>query len=217
MVDHGWVVACVNYRFSTQAPFPACLADVRAAVRALHARASEYVIDQSRVIVTGDSAGGHLSLLAGLAQDVTALDYDVTTYRGTPAPVHAVINRYGPTDLTRFFTGPGSELLDWSVVGDPDYITQLLGADASKAPNQARSASPISYVQPSSVPVYTIHGDADQIVPVAQARWLHAALDQAGVWNRYREVPGGGHGSVGDTLDNVSQAIDAISAHLGWG
>ena len=40
----------------------------------------------------------------------------------------------------------------------------------------------------------TIHGDADPIVPYAQAVRLHAALDDAGVSNELHTVSGGSHG-----------------------
>ena len=58
----------------------------------------------------------------------------------------------------------------------------------------ARRVSPMTYARRGLPPVITIHGDKDTLVPHAQARRLHAALDKAGVPNKLVTIPGGGHG-----------------------
>ena len=63
LVDHGIAVASFNYRYSTQAPFPAQLEDCRQALEWLRRRHADYGIDPERIFVGGSSAGGHLSLL----------------------------------------------------------------------------------------------------------------------------------------------------------
>jgi acetyl esterase/lipase len=62
---HGFVTESLRYRLSTEAPFPAQLDDVRAALRRLRK-------DHDWVAVWGFSAGGHLAALAGLSDDVQA-------------------------------------------------------------------------------------------------------------------------------------------------
>jgi acetyl esterase/lipase len=63
---HGFVAESARYRLSTEAPHPAQLDDVRAALRRLRER-------HEWVAVWGFSAGGHLAALAGLAEDVQAV------------------------------------------------------------------------------------------------------------------------------------------------
>lgn len=65
----GFVVASVEYRTSNEAVFPAQLIDVKSAVRYLRAHAGRYRIDPERFGVMGESAGGHLTAMAALADD----------------------------------------------------------------------------------------------------------------------------------------------------
>jgi acetyl esterase/lipase len=64
--QHGFVAQSARYRLSTQAPFPAQLEDVRAAVRRLRQ-------EHEWVGLWGFSAGAHLAALAGLTEDVQAV------------------------------------------------------------------------------------------------------------------------------------------------
>ncbi len=73
MVDYamkGYVVANMNYRLVQEAAMPACIEDVQAAVRWLKDNAQKLGIDPNRIGTYGHSAGGHLSLMAGLTADV---------------------------------------------------------------------------------------------------------------------------------------------------
>jgi len=62
----GWNVVNVDYRLLQQAPAPAAAEDCHCALRWVYEHAREYNIDASRVVVAGNSAGGHLSLLAAV-------------------------------------------------------------------------------------------------------------------------------------------------------
>jgi dipeptidyl aminopeptidase/acylaminoacyl peptidase len=57
-----------------------------------------------------------------------------------------------------------------------------------------QSVSPVYHVKVGSPPVFTVHGDADPIVPYQQSVDLHKKLDELGVKNRFVTVEGGGHG-----------------------
>lgn len=73
MIDYamkGYVVANMNYRLIQEAEPPACIEDVQAAVRWMRENAQELGIDANRIGTFGHSAGGHLSLMAGLTTDV---------------------------------------------------------------------------------------------------------------------------------------------------
>ena len=59
-------MAAIDYRLSGEARFPAPLEDVRAAIGWVGEHAAGYGLDTGRVFLWGDSAGGHLALLAAL-------------------------------------------------------------------------------------------------------------------------------------------------------
>ncbi|HET9362452.1 MAG TPA: alpha/beta hydrolase, partial [Vicinamibacterales bacterium] len=60
-IELGWNVVNVEYRLARVAPAPAAVEDCLCALRYLAAQAKTYGIDVSRIVVTGESAGGHLS------------------------------------------------------------------------------------------------------------------------------------------------------------
>ena len=70
LAREGFVCLCNSYRLSTEAVWPAQIQDVNCAIRYLRANYKELGIDPDRIGITGNSAGGHLSLMAGLK------DYD---------------------------------------------------------------------------------------------------------------------------------------------
>lgn len=73
MIDYamkGYVVCNMNYRLVQEAPLPACIEDVKAAVGWMKTNAQRLGIDPQRIGTYGHSAGGHLSLMAGLTAGV---------------------------------------------------------------------------------------------------------------------------------------------------
>ncbi len=69
LAERGYVVAVVEYRHSGIAPFPAQIMDARNAVRFLRVHAEEYGIDPEKIVVAGDSSGGHTAMFAGMIHD----------------------------------------------------------------------------------------------------------------------------------------------------
>ncbi|MBO0881173.1 MAG: alpha/beta hydrolase, partial [Mycobacterium sp.] len=74
LAAHGIACAAVDYRLSGDAPFPAQIHDVKAAIRWLRANAEAYQIDPDRIGIWGHSAGGHLAALAALTGDLPELE-----------------------------------------------------------------------------------------------------------------------------------------------
>ncbi|MPY80036.1 MAG: alpha/beta hydrolase fold domain-containing protein, partial [Actinophytocola sp.] len=96
--DAGYVVAGVSIRASWNAPFPAQVHDIKAAIRWLRAHAPEYRIDPDRIAIMGDSSGGWAATMAGVAGNDSELEGTVGV-TGLSSSVHAVVNLYGPTDF----------------------------------------------------------------------------------------------------------------------
>jgi acetyl esterase/lipase len=190
-IDMGWNVVNVGYRLLRVAGAPAAVEDAQCALRyiAAPAQAKQFNIDTSRIIVTGESAGGHLALVAGMIPATAGFTSicsggGFTGFDAAVPPVAAIINWYGITDLNDMLAGANAR----------SYAVQWIGAVPNRA-ELAKSISPLTYVRSGLPPIMTIHGDADPIVPYTHATRLHEALAKAGVNNELFTVPKGGHGN----------------------
>lgn len=79
MIDYaqkGYVTINVEYRLTGEAPFPACIEDVKCAVRWLRAHAEEYGVDPNRIGAYGHSAGAHLTLMLAMVPKSAGLEGD---------------------------------------------------------------------------------------------------------------------------------------------
>lgn len=155
--------------------------DARCALRWVVRNAEQYGLDASRIVVTGHSAGGHLSLTTGMLTAAAGLD---DRCGGTePIEVAAIINWYGPTDVPDLLEGPNRR----------DPVLEWLGGRSDRF-EVAERVTPLNYVRADLPPILTIHGDADQVVPYSHAVRLHGALEAAGARHELHTVAGGGHG-----------------------
>ncbi len=182
---YGYVAVAPTYRLAPRHPFPAAVADVRNCVRWLRRHAKEYNIDPDHIGAMGLSAGGHLSLMLGLASDDDRFGPEDEAETGESARVQAVVNYFGPGNLV-----PRS----WSEFAVRQYLVPFLGPDAKQREEKARRASPLSYISNDDPPVLTFHGDADSLVPPPQAYELHSRLSQAGLSNELQILHRQDHG-----------------------
>jgi acetyl esterase/lipase len=200
-LDMGMNVVNVEYRLARIAQAPAAVEDCRCALRWVIQHAKEYGVDVSRIVVSGDSAGGHLALTTGMLPASAGLD------RECPGPdnlkVAAIVNWYGISDVNELLDGPNMKA----------YAVQWLGS-ASDREQIARRVSPLTYVRAGLPPVLTIHGDADPTVPYTQSVRLHKALSDAGVANELMTIPGGKHGFDCCTLTQRTSAYAKIREFL---
>ena len=179
-LEAGFAVANASYTLSGVARAPAAVHDARCAVRWVAANAARHRLDTARIVTAGISAGGHLALMAGLADRGAGSAEGCEEWRGAEPRVAAIVNVYGPTDLPALLRHPAAA----------DFTRAFVGADTAFA----RAMSPVAYVRRDSPVVVTIHGTDDALVPFTQAQLLHAALRDAGARERLIAVPGGGHG-----------------------
>jgi acetyl esterase/lipase len=190
-LEMGWNVVNVEYRMARVAPAPAGVEDALCALRFVVAQAKNYNVDVNKIVVTGESAGGHLALLAGMTPATAGLTnacagggfsgVDVTIPK-----VAAIINWYGITDVHEMLSGPNAR----------SYAVQWIGGGADREA-VAKAVSPLTYVRSGLPPILSIQGDADPIVPYSQNTRLRDALTKAGTPNELFTVPGGGHGNFG--------------------
>ena len=197
-VQMGWNAVNVEYRPSGVALAPAAVEDARCALRWVVQNAKEYNVDADRIIVTGQSAGAHLSLMTGMVPESAGFDRNCP---GTePLKVAAIVSWYGVFDYT-------------TLVDDParTYAITWIGGQPNRKEIAAR-VSPMTYVRAGLPPTIAIHGDADPTVPYEQEVREIDALKKAGVAAELVTIPGGKHGNF--ERDQVLRAWTAIEAFL---
>ncbi|MEM9701075.1 MAG: alpha/beta hydrolase [Planctomycetota bacterium] len=226
MAREGAAAASIEYRLSRVveggrfvAPFPAALQDVRAALAFLVNRKGDLQIDPERIALIGDSAGGHLSLLAALSANgdpEIAQSEDQSTgdaSKSEPAgeseipriPVATVVNLFGVTDMPAYYTGSRHARV---------ALTLFLQGHLAVREAAYRAASPVQFVDEDDPPVLTLHGTADSVVPYDQAVRLHAALKEAGVANELVPVDNGRHGLFAQRNFVRRQVVDYLAERL---
>jgi acetyl esterase/lipase len=182
LVAQGFLVVSVNYRLAPQYRWPAQIEDVKCAVRSLRANASTYNLDPARIGVWGSSAGGHLVSMLGTAEPNAG--YDVGQYLNQSSRVQAVVDMFGPADLTAG---------DWSP-SVASIVQQVFGVTGGRNDPVLRKASPVSYVEADDPPFLVIQGTVDRTVPATQSQELGARLQTAGVPVTLVMVQNAGHG-----------------------
>jgi acetyl esterase/lipase len=180
----GYVVASVQYRLSGEAQYPAAIHDVKAAVRWMRSEAASIGVDPDRIGVAGGSAGGHLAMMVGYTSDVDAFDGN-SGNTAVSSRVQAVVDIYGPTDLTTDFARSQSEA--------GSVLKQFLGGTYEEQTDRYIAASPIRYVTPDDPPTLILHGTIDEVVPINQSDLLVAKLKEVGVPYIYDRLPGWPH------------------------
>ena len=198
-LEMGLAVVNVEYRLARVALAPAAVEDCRCTLQWVYQNAKQYNFDTSRIVVTGSSAGGHLSLTTGMLPSSAGLDRQCRS--GGELTVAAIVNWYGITDVVDLLDGPNKKY----------YAVQWLGAQTDRE-SIARRVSPLTYVRPGLPPIMTIHGTADDTVPYSHAVRLHEALDRAEVPNKLLTIPGGKHG--GFTQEELVRIYSSIKDFL---
>jgi acetyl esterase/lipase len=186
--EDGFLVAAVNYRLAPRHPFPAQIEDARCAIRFMRAHAMDFNLDPEKIGVFGDSAGGHLVSLIGLAESNTA--WDAGEYLSESSRVQAVVDLYGISDISKVFGHDEFEI--WPQV----FLTRDENDPILK------KASPLTYVHASTPPFLIIHGNRDQVVPFEQSQWLYDAMKVYGNSVELIEVKNADHQfvQVGESL-----------------
>lgn len=166
----GYVAISVNYRLTGEAPWPAQIEDVKAAVRWLRAHAEKHAVDADRIGAYGNSAGAHLVSLLGLVKQSDGLEGS-GPHQEQSSMVQAVCASATPTDF-----------LNWR---EPGAVPERLGRTFLAGPgdtlrDRARQASPITYARGDAPPFLLIHGTADRTVPIGQSDRFAKALRAAG-------------------------------------
>ena len=145
----------VEYRMAPESLAPAAVEDCRCALHWVYDHATQYGFDTSKIVVAGESAGGHLALMTGLLDTGARFDYGcrrpTDEWRESTihdAKVAAIVNFFGPTDLPQLLEGPTTR----------NFAVRWF-ANLPNRMELAKKVSPVTYVHEGSPPVLTIMGD----------------------------------------------------------
>lgn len=162
----GYLCVANEYRLAGEAKWPAQIHDVKAALRWMRANAADLRIDPDKISVSGNSAGGHLSLIAAGTQDLPELEGDGGN-PGVSTKVAASIGFYAPAVMA------GRD------VPLSPTIAFLLGDNTG--PDALRQVTPLTYAGAGFPPTMLMHGNKDELVPHESSLRMYRALDEAGV------------------------------------
>src|SRR4029079_348152 len=155
----GYTNISANYRLQQQAPWPAQIHDVKAALRWTRANAARLGIEPNRVVVAGYSAGGMLSLMAAGTNGRKEFEGDGGN-PGVSSDVNASIGVY-PLASAQIATG--------------------LFPQGQATPENIAAAVPTTYIRPTFAPTIFIHGTKDVTVPVQSSIDFFSKLHGLGV------------------------------------
>lgn len=199
LIHKGFTVVALHHASAPRFPVPDAVKNIRLGMRHIKLHAKDYGADPDRIGVWGASAGGHLSLVAGLMAD----DGDPAAadpLERSDNRVRAVVAYFPPTDLDVLLAGRTRQ-------GAIDFDESL-----------RKTVSPIHFVDARDPPVLLLTGDADKGVPPAQSEAMKAALDKAGVEAKLVQFPGADHDFYvkGDPAKTDAYALEAMNAMVAW-
>ena len=208
--DYGYAAAAINYRYvSDTVNFSDVLDDVTAALAAIKEKGEANGVSFDRMLLTGISAGGHLSLLYGYSRKEEA-----------PIKPVCIVELCGPADLEDPFYYSDENSISQAVGGEyfRGIISNGIGYQIDMAHfDDARPAlkrySPINYVDSGSIPTVFGHGEQDAIVPYRNALDLDAKLTACGVEHTFISFPNSGHGCEDEaSMSNIMKLFFAYAA-----
>lgn len=191
--EHGYVVACIDYRTSAQAKFPAQIEDVKTAIRFLRAKGAPYWVDPERIAVMGRSAGGHLTTMAAMNLD----DHETAEWSGYSSHVKCGVDLFGPVEMAQMVERskqlvqqPGYR---WNRM-EQTHEYALLG---NVEPETVRAADPSAMVHPGMAPLLIMHGNQDPLVPWESSQSFYEQVNRVCGEGRadFCILEGAGHGT----------------------
>ncbi|WP_372378075.1 alpha/beta hydrolase fold domain-containing protein [Vibrio natriegens] len=203
LIPHGYAVAGVAIRSSSQAHFPAQLYDIKAAIRWLKAHANEYGYSANHIGIMGESSGGWTSAIAATTGDEPSLEGSLGV-QGYSSAVNAAIAFYPPTDFSEMdaFAArpcdptikPFGDKFCHNTEGSPE--SNFLGCTLSDPQCAVKSelANPINYISKADPAIMVIHGQNDRLVAYNQGEKLYQALNKSCHDSQFITLPVADHG-----------------------
>jgi acetyl esterase len=173
----GISVVSANYRFSTDAPFPAPMLDGARAVQFIRHRARQWNLDADRIALSGGSAGGTMALWIALHDDLANGQSDDPVLR-TSTRVSCVVCYAGPASMAPEYLAKHAGSKNPGAA-----IAQLFGVKKKgelaepKIEKLLAEAAPINHVSADDPPLWLTYrgrtSDAPFTEDAPQKMWIH--------------------------------------------
>jgi acetyl esterase/lipase len=226
LVAQGHLIMDIDYTLNPKTSVPGMVMDVKRAIIWLKAHAAAYKLNPERIALIGQSAGGHLALLAAYTPNYLAFQPKELT---GDTSVRAVVSYYGPPDMTALHKDVearfGSVMTERRLervnrllarFGEDAVsggISGLVGGPMEEIPEMYRLISPVTYVDADCPPTLLFYGTHDVFVNHLAAERLHQALSLAGVPVVYLPLPGCDH-AFEAVLPRVSPAAQTAVYYM---
>ena len=186
MAQRGWICVAMNYRLAPKHPFPAQIVDVKRAIAWTRENIASYGGDPSYLVVTGGSAGGHLSALAALTPGEP--EYQ-PGFESADTSVAACVPFYGVYDMAGLTEDKAAVMLRDYFLGP-----RVFKKNPATHLDDFVKASPLAHVSPDAPDFFVLHGANDSLVDVRQARaFVENLKTESKATVTYAEFPGTQH------------------------
>jgi acetyl esterase/lipase len=185
MAKRGWVCVSTDYRLCPEAVFPDHIIDCKSALVWIKENIEQYGGNPDFIVVTGGSAGGHLSSLLALSSNEPSLQPD---FEDKDTSVQGCVPYYGIYDLM------DSKKLQTSLALEIEMRKRII--KQTKQENEAlyQLMSPITHINKDAPPFLVIHGDKDSLTSLAHAQYFASSLDEISTNTvEFAEISGGQH------------------------
>ena len=189
LLPYGFALASVDFHASTEKPFPANVYDIKAAIRFLRANAKKYGYKADKIIIWGSSSGGHLAALIATTNNNVTLEGNLGDYPNISSSVQACLDFYGPTNFLTILNQSTPHGLNVRLPA----LAILLGKPVEQATELAKLASPVYQVDITDPPIFIVHGEQDNQVPINQSVELWSAYKNQKLKVEIEFVPNVGH------------------------
>ena len=224
-LSKGYTVFAVMHGSQPRYAIPDEITDLKRAVRYIRYNAAKFGIDPDHIGITGNSSGGHLSLMVATADDKINASAPDPVDR-VSSRVQAVAILFPPTDLLNW-GGPGLSMVNAKQLLKPYKVWGAFNfktwneafslydevTDTSERNKIAKEISPIYAVSADDPPVLILHGDADVTVPIQQSQSIIARFKEAGVIHSFIIKKGGKH-NPDDMNPDWQQFVDWFDKYL---
>ncbi len=204
----GYAAACVEYRLSSEAKYPAQINDSTQAINYLIDRASEYKINTNKIALYGVSAGGQIALiLSGVQNDIESKSLPLARLH---APICATASFGGPTDLSKKFPPLLQGLVNRLFSKNHRINKQAITLDRL-------FASPTTFIDAQDPPMLLVHGTKDEIVPFTQAKELIEVCREKNANANLISIKNGDHsggGNPNEWATSMASILKFLREHL---
>lgn len=206
LLDSGIACATIEYRLTRVGKSTAVdsVTDCKDAARFLVRYAPRYGLDPNRMGVWGGSAGGHLALMTGLADN--GLFPGAETLLAANPQFRCIASYYPAVSFLEPVLAKGTNF------EKPARIVPLIGGSLERKRDVAALISPTEHVRKDSPPVLVLHGDRDATVPITHAHYFMKIATERGADAELLIVKGGGHGFSGKNISPSMPEISRIAA-----